>query len=48
MSNDGISDDSFNTLSTLNVDGKTYHYYSLPKAGKALGDIDRMPFPSRY
>ncbi|MFC4258026.1 aconitate hydratase AcnA [Marinobacter lacisalsi] len=44
MSNDGISDDSFNTLSTLDVDGKTYHYYSLPKAGKALGDIDRMPF----
>ena len=44
MSNDGISDDSFNTLSTLDVEGKTYHYYSLPKAGKELGDLDRMPY----
>ncbi|MFL1406993.1 aconitate hydratase AcnA [Marinobacter sp. M1N3S26] len=44
MSNDSTSDDSFNTLSSLEVDGKTYHYYSLPKAGEALGDLDRMPF----
>ncbi|MCK7542563.1 aconitate hydratase AcnA [Marinobacter bryozoorum] len=44
MSNDGISNDSYNTLSTLDVDGKTYHYYSLPKAQETLGDLERMPF----
>ncbi|SET45783.1 aconitate hydratase [Marinobacter segnicrescens] len=44
MSNDGISNDSYNTLSTLDVDGKTYHYYSLPKAQEALGDLGKMPF----
>ncbi|MGM0570563.1 aconitate hydratase AcnA [Marinobacter sp.] len=44
MSNDGISNDSYKTLSTLDVGGKTYHYYSLPKAQEALGDLERMPF----
>ena len=44
MSNDSTSDDSFSTLSSLAVDGKTYHYYSLPKAGETLGDLNRMPF----
>lgn len=32
MSNTSLSKDSLNTLSTLNAGGKTYHYYSLPKA----------------
>ncbi|WP_166266740.1 aconitate hydratase AcnA [Marinobacter caseinilyticus] len=44
MSNEGISQDSYNTLKTLDVDGKTFHYYSLPAAAKQLGDIDKLPF----
>lgn len=37
------SQDSLATLSTLEVQGKTYHYYSLPKAAEALGDIQQLP-----
>ncbi len=44
MSNVGTSNDSYNTLSTLDVGGRTYHYYSLPKAHDGLGDLSRMPF----
>ena len=36
--------DSLNTRSTLEVGGKTYAYYSLPKAAEALGDVSRLPF----
>src|SRR3712207_8789617 len=36
--------DSLNTRATLNVGGKSYAYYSLPKAGEALGDVSRLPF----
>ncbi|MDG5501506.1 aconitate hydratase AcnA [Marinobacter sp. BGYM27] len=36
--------DSFKTLKTLDVQGKTFHYYSLPDAEKALGDLSRLPF----
>ncbi|GAA0575076.1 aconitate hydratase AcnA [Halomonas salifodinae] len=32
-----------NYRQTLDADGITYHYYSLPKAAEALGDIDRLP-----
>ncbi|MEM0981217.1 MAG: aconitase family protein, partial [Cyanobacteria bacterium P01_H01_bin.58] len=35
---------SFNTKTTLDVDGKIYTYYSLPEAAKTLGDISRLPF----
>ncbi|SDN17555.1 aconitate hydratase AcnA [Pseudomonas jinjuensis] len=35
--------DSLNCLRTLDVAGKTYHYYSLPEAAKALGDLGRLP-----
>ncbi len=35
---------SLNTRSTLSVGSKTYTYYSLAKAGEALGDIARLPF----
>ncbi|RUO38157.1 aconitate hydratase AcnA [Aliidiomarina shirensis] len=35
--------DSLNTLSSLQVGDKTFHYYSLPKAAEALGDIDKLP-----
>ena len=31
------------TLQSLEVDAKTYHYYSLPLAADALGNIDRLP-----
>ena len=36
--------DSLRTRSTLEVEGKTYAYYSLKKAGEALGDVARLPF----
>ncbi|EWH03466.1 aconitate hydratase AcnA [Halomonas sp. BC04] len=39
MSRDEIPD----TRQTLVADGATYHYYSLPKAAEALGNIDRLP-----
>ncbi|MEM6902241.1 MAG: aconitate hydratase AcnA, partial [Pseudomonadota bacterium] len=35
---------SFDARQTLDVDGKTYSYYSLPKAAEKLGDISRLPF----
>ncbi|MGY4879288.1 aconitate hydratase AcnA [Vreelandella aquamarina] len=31
------------TLQSLEVDARTYHYYSLPLAADALGNIDRLP-----
>jgi aconitate hydratase len=36
--------DSLRTRSTLEVEGKTYAYYSLKKAGEELGDVSRLPF----
>jgi len=36
--------DSLNTRSTLTVGDKSYAYYSLAKAGEALGDVARLPF----
>ncbi len=36
--------DSLKTLSTLTAAGKTWHYYSLPRASAALGDLSRLPF----
>jgi aconitate hydratase len=36
--------DSLRTRSTLEVEGKTYAYYSLQKAGETLGDVARLPF----
>jgi len=35
--------DSLQTRSTLDVNGKTYAYYSLAKAGEKLGDVSRLP-----
>jgi aconitate hydratase len=36
--------DSFKSRKTLDVDGKTYHYFSLPDASKnGVGDISRLP-----
>ncbi|MBZ0330204.1 aconitate hydratase AcnA [Halomonas sp. ANAO-440] len=39
MSRDEIPD----TRQTLDANGTTYHFYSLPKAAEALGNIDRLP-----
>ena len=36
--------DSLRTRSTLEVEGKSFAYYSLKKASEALGDISRLPF----
>ena len=36
--------DSLRTRTTLEVDGKSYAYYSLAKAAEQLGDISRLPF----
>jgi aconitate hydratase len=36
--------DSLHTRSTLELGGKSYCYYSLPKAAEALGDVSRLPF----
>ena len=44
MSNESLSKDSLNTLSSLDAGGKTFHYYSLPKAADTLGDLNRLPF----
>jgi len=39
-----MSRDTFKTRKTLEVDGKTYHYFSLPDAQAAgVGPIDRLP-----
>ena len=35
--------DSLKTLKTLQIDQKTYHYFSLPDAAKSLGNIDQLP-----
>jgi aconitate hydratase len=39
-----IGQDSLKTRRTLAVDGKTYHYFSLPEAAKSIGDISRLPY----
>jgi aconitate hydratase len=36
--------DSLKTRSTLEVGGKSYAYYSLPRAADQLGDVSRLPF----
>ncbi len=35
--------DSLNCRRSLEVGGKTYHYFSLPEAAGQLGDISRLP-----
>jgi aconitate hydratase len=39
-----VGHDTLNTRSTLDVGGRTVHYYSLAKAAEQLGDISRLPF----
>ncbi|HEY8613879.1 MAG TPA: aconitate hydratase AcnA, partial [Roseomonas sp.] len=39
-----IGQDTLRTKRSLSVDGKTYHYFSIPEAAKALGvDLSRLP-----
>jgi aconitate hydratase len=35
--------DQLKTHSILQIEGKDYHYFSLPLAAKALGDVSRLP-----
>ncbi|WP_122517508.1 aconitate hydratase AcnA [Pseudomonas viridiflava] len=35
--------DSLKSLKTLDIDNKTYHYFSLPDAARSLGDLDKLP-----
>ena len=35
--------DSLKCRRSLDIDGQTYHYFSLPEAAKSLGDLDRLP-----
>lgn len=36
---------SFGTQSTLDVDGKKYHYHSIPQLAKSkIGNLDKLPF----
>ncbi|MHA6493387.1 aconitate hydratase AcnA [Pseudomonas borbori] len=35
--------DSLNSRRSLDVEGQTYHYFSLVEAAKRLGNIDRLP-----
>ncbi|AGH49861.1 aconitate hydratase 1 [Sphingomonas sp. MM-1] len=39
-----VGQDTLNTRTTLQVGGKTVHYYSIPKAAEKLGDVSRLPF----
>ena len=39
-----IGQDSLKTRRALTVDGKTYHYFSLPEAARSIGDIARLPY----
>ncbi|KAA2213091.1 aconitate hydratase AcnA [Teichococcus oryzae] len=39
-----IGQDSLKARRSLTVDGKTYHYFSLPEAAKSIGDVSRLPF----
>lgn len=38
-----IGQDSLKTCRTLDVDGKTYHYFSLPEAEKQIGTVKHLP-----
>lgn len=39
-----IGQDSLKARQALTVDGKVYHYFSLPEAAKSIGDVSRLPF----
>jgi aconitate hydratase len=39
-----VGQDTLGTRDTLDVDGKSYGYYSFAKAAAKLGDVSRLPF----
>ena len=38
-----VGQDSLGVRRTLDVDGRTYHYFSMPEAAKQIGDVSRLP-----
>ncbi|NHN89664.1 aconitate hydratase AcnA [Acetobacter conturbans] len=38
-----VGHDSLKTGRELKVDGKTYHYFSIPEAEKTIGKVERLP-----
>ncbi|MGI4747919.1 MAG: aconitate hydratase AcnA [Janthinobacterium lividum] len=38
-----VGQDNLGTRKTLDVEGKTYHYFSIPEAAKQIGDVSRLP-----
>ncbi len=38
-----VGKDTLGTRRTLEVDGKTYHYFSIPEAQGEIGDVTRLP-----
>ena len=38
-----VGQDTLQTRKTLELDGKTYHYFSLPEAARTVGDLARLP-----
>ena len=38
-----VGHDSLHTRKTLEVEGKTYHYFSIPEAQATIGDVTRLP-----
>jgi len=38
-----VGHDSLKVARTLEVDGRIYHYFSIPEAAKHIGDVDRLP-----
>ena len=38
-----VGHDTLKTRKTLELDGKTYHYFSIPAAEAAIGDVSRLP-----
>ena len=38
-----VGQDSLGVRRTLDVDGRTYHYFSIPEAAKQVGDVSRLP-----
>ena len=38
-----VGHDSLGTRKTIEVEGKTYHYFSIPEAERSIGDVSRLP-----
>ncbi len=38
-----VGHDSLQTRRTLDVEGRTYHYFSIPAAESSIGDVSRLP-----